>query len=123
MATYSHARELQPNERAQLHFLLSIDFPGRNELRKQLDRVAVVGDCDCGCGTVDLMVSGPATHADVRKQIPVEAYGKGVDVLLFVRDGLLAALEIVDHGDSRPLKYPTPDGLELRAYPRPTSDA
>ena len=32
----------------------------------------------------------------------VEAYGKGVDVLMFVRDDTLSSIEIVDHGDARP---------------------
>jgi hypothetical protein len=40
-------------------------------------------------------------------------------VLLFVRDGLLKSLEIVDFEDKRPLAYPTPSDLKL--YVTPTS--
>jgi hypothetical protein len=113
MAHFAQPRQLKPNERALLEFLLSEDFPGRNELREQVGRIEVVGDCDCGCGSINLMVRNPVVRSVAREPIPVEAHGAGIDVLLFVRDGLLSSLEIVDHGDNRPLAYPSPSGLKL----------
>lgn len=110
-------RGLRTPERALIEFLLTADFPGRNELREQLDHVEVVWVCDCGCGTVNLRVKSLTKRAVVREPIPVEARGRGFDVLLFVRDGFLNSLEIVDHGDSRPLEYPSTVGLELWAPP------
>jgi hypothetical protein len=89
MPHFSKPRELKPNERALMEFLLTADFPGRNELREQVHRIEVLGDCDCGCGTIDLMVRNPVVRAVAREPIAVEAYGAGIDVLLFVRDGLL----------------------------------
>jgi hypothetical protein len=59
----------------------------------------------------------PYIRAAARGPIPVEAYGKGVDVLLFVKEGLLRSLEIVDHGDARPLPYPSANDLQLWAPP------
>jgi hypothetical protein len=49
-------RSLRDDERALLDFLLSADFPGRDELRKQADTASVVGECQCGCGTIELQV-------------------------------------------------------------------
>lgn len=110
-------RELRKSERALIEFLLTADFPGRNELREQLDHVEVVWVCDCGCGTVNLRVRDFRKRAAAKEPIPVEARGSGFDVILFVRDGFLNSLEIVDHGDSRPLAYPSISGLELWVPP------
>jgi hypothetical protein len=117
MTHFSQPRELKPNERAMIEFLLTADFPGRDELREQVGCVGVVWDCDCGCGTIKMIVRNPVVRAVAREPIPVEARGAGIDVLLFVRDGLLASLEIVDHGNSRPLTYPSPSKLELWVPP------
>jgi len=83
----------------------------------QLPLIQVTGDCDCGCGTVDLSVPDGIPPAPAREPIPVEARGVGVDVLLLVRAGLIQCLEIVTHGDARPISYPTPERLELWVPP------
>src|SRR5580704_11399470 len=98
MAKFSQPRALKPNERALMELLFTADFAGRTELKGQLDQAEVVGNCDCGCGTIDFSVKQPFVRAIAREPIPVEAHGTGVDVLLFVRDGILSSLEIVDHG-------------------------
>lgn len=113
MAKFSQPRELKPNERVLLDFLLTADFPARNELQQQVERVQAVGECDCGCGTIDLAVAEPSVRADCQARVPVEAYGDTVTVLLFVRDGFLSLLEIVNYDDSRPFAYLSPDGLKL----------
>jgi hypothetical protein len=119
MAQLSQPRELRPAERAVIEFLLNADFAGRNELKEQLDCVEVVWECDCGCGTVNLRVKGSVGRAFTKEPIPVEANGHGLDVLLFVRGGFLRSLEILDHGDARPLSFPTVDSLTLRTSPAP----
>lgn len=83
-----------------------------------MDALEVIGECDCGCGTIDLQVGGRASEPKAADYVTVEAYGKGVDVLLFARDGLLSSLEIIDHGDSRPLPYPEPSELTIWVPPR-----
>ena len=122
MAQLSQPRELRPAERALIEFLLTADFAGRKELKEQLDSVEVVWECDCGCGTVNLRVKDSVGRAFTREPIPVEANGHGLDVLLFVRGGFLASLEIVDHGDARPLPYPTVGSLKLWVPPAPKSN-
>jgi len=112
-------RPLSAEEKALADFLLSAEFPGRDELRVQLDSVKVVGICECGCGTVELAVEGDVPRSVCREPIPIEAHDDALDVLLFVRDGVLSSLEIVDYKDRRPLPYPRPSDLEL--WPRPPS--
>lgn len=115
-------RPLSPDERALLEFLLSGEFPGREELKSQSKSAEVVGFCECGCGTVNLRVGGAAPQALCKEPIPVEARGNRVDVLLFVRKGLLSSLEIVDHCDTRPLPYPKPSDLSLWVPPTERSN-
>jgi hypothetical protein len=106
-------RQLSPEESALAEFLLSVEFRGRDELRKQLKFAQVTGTCECGCGTILISVNHPTDKSVTTERVVVEAYGKGVDVLTFVRDGILSSIEIVDHGDARPLRYPKPEELTL----------
>jgi len=110
-------RPLSLDERALMDFLLSAEFPGRDELKSQLEVAQAVGICECGCGTVDFAVNDSVARAVCREPIPVEAYGPAIEVLLFVRDGILSSLEIVDYEDKRPLPYPQPTDLKLWARP------
>lgn len=111
-------RDLKTEERAVLEFLMTAEFPGRDDLNDQLKSVMAVGVCDCGCGTIDLAVKDRDARATTHAALSVEAFGSGVDVLLFVRDGILSCLEIVPHSDERPVAYPAPAALELRARPK-----
>ena len=123
MPRFDQPLDLNSDERALLEFLLTAEFPGRSELLDQAQHVQAVGDCDCGCGTIDLGVEGRVVPAQAHEGlVPVEAYGErnGVplEVLLFVRGGLLSSLEIVDYSTDRPLAYPTPGELKLWLAPR-----
>lgn len=113
MRQFAQPRQLAPKERELLDFLLSGEFPGNGTLREQAKVVEAIGECDCGCGTLHLIVPQTMARAAIRRHIPVEAHGKGLEVLLFVRDGLLSSLEIVDYGDNRPIAYPRPTDLQL----------
>ena len=77
----------------------------------------MTGTCECGCGTILIRVNDATDKAVITERVIVEAYGKGVDVLMFVRDGTLSSIEIVDHGDARPLRYPRPEELTLWVPP------
>jgi hypothetical protein len=110
-------RELSTDESALAEFLLSVEFPGRDELRKQLRFAQVTGPCEYGCGTILIRVNDATGKAVTTERVVVEAYGKGVDVLMLVRDGTLSSVEIVDHGDARPLRYPRPKELTLWVPP------
>lgn len=112
-------RSLRAEEKALLDFLLSAEFPGRDELKEQVEDVRVVGECECGCGTIELAVQPGTVPARTEKSIPIEAYAEALDVLLFARDGVLGMLEIVFYADPPQRPYPRPDQLKL--WPRPTS--
>jgi hypothetical protein len=117
MTTPCAPRPLSSAEAAVAEFLLSVEFSGRDELRKQLKSAQVTGTCECGCGTINIRVSDTSERAAATQRVVVEAYGKGVDVLMFVRDGLLSSIEIVDHGDARALSYTRPEELTLWVPP------
>jgi hypothetical protein len=110
-------RPLRDEEKALLDFLLSVEFPGSKELRAQAQHVEVVGECECGCGTIDLHVRPHSVRAKTEKHIPIEAYGEALDVLLFAENGFLGMLEIVYYADPPEKPYPRPDQLKLWARP------
>jgi hypothetical protein len=106
-------RPLRVQEKALLDFLLSADFPGREELKEQAENVTVVGECQCGCGTVQFQVDSNCAPAKLENFIPIEAYGEMLDVLLFAGGGFLKMLEIVFYGDPPKKPYPRPEQLKL----------
>ena len=108
MSMNSVRRSLRREERALLDFLLSADFPGREELKRQAENVTVVGECQCGCGTIDLQVDPICAAAKLDKSIPIEACGDSLDVLLFAGHRFLQMLEIVYYGDPSEKPYPYP---------------
>lgn len=108
-------RSLTSEERSLIEFLLSAEFPGRDELKFQLEAVKAVGVCECGCGTVILQVGESGAPAAEETPIPIEAYGENVDVLLFARNRFLSSLELVFHDDRLPRPFPKPGDLKLWA--------
>jgi hypothetical protein len=122
MAQLSKSRPLNPKERELLEFILTADFPGRDELKIQTNCAEVCWECDCGCGTVNFELTEPCTRAAAREPIPVEAYRESLEVLLFVREGFLSSLEIVDYLDVRPVTYPSPKELKLGVRPPQRGD-
>lgn len=87
------ARLLSDRERDILDLLLSVDFPGALELRKQAASVSAEREGMI----IDLIVSAESPRATVVNRTPVEAMvdGDGYNggLLLFVDDGRLSALE------------------------------
>jgi hypothetical protein len=112
------SRPLRQDEKVLLAFLLSADFPGCDVLRMQAESTTVVGECECGCGTIGLEVGHGLPTAGLVKPHRLEAYGKMIDVLLFVRNGFLGSLEIVFHQDSAERPYPLPTQLQLGKRPQ-----
>jgi hypothetical protein len=111
-------RPLREEERALLDFLLSADFPGRDQLRAQGQVVTVAGECECGCGTIEFQVEASCAAARLEKPIPIEAYRDALDVLLFTREGFLEMLEIVFYADPPQRPYPRPEQLKLWYRPK-----
>jgi hypothetical protein len=100
-------RPLTAREREILDFLLSAEVPGVRELREQA-ATALAVPWDCGCASIDLTVDRTGTRASrVAGRPAIEAASKerGVpeqtfDLLLWVDDGWLSGVEIVDYGES-----------------------
>ncbi|CCH17705.1 hypothetical protein [Micromonospora lupini] len=90
-------RPLSVIERDVIARLLSVPFPGRDELRAQLPFARVEGRCGCGCVTVNLAVDRAAAPAAVSSSAPVSAdisddeFYAGV-VLLVDGEGYLCCL-------------------------------
>lgn len=113
-------RPLSDNERAVVARLLSVPFPGRDELRAQLSFTTVEGRCGCGCATVDLAVErGTAAPAPVLSSAPVSAdlsdgeYYAGI-VLLVDDEGYLSCLEVYAIGDEPVRQLPLADQINAR---------
>lgn len=103
---------LTDDERALLDALLSHDFAGVNELRKQAPNVLAKKGCACGCGTVTFVAcAGSMPRSEAVSPVPVEGVLKDADgnavggLMLFVEDGMLGSLEIYSYG-SGPLPLP-----------------
>jgi hypothetical protein len=120
-STKNPSRPLSERERDILTALLEPDFPGAAELRAQVPRTEVTGRCPCGCPTVYLDVPVDVAPSPVVTRgglAPVEA---GVDtadhtvqqIILFVRDGRLAALETWWIDGATPAGWPPVDRLEV----------
>ena len=105
-------------EREILEMLLSVEIPGIAELRAQLPYVSVAR-WNCGCASFDVAVekaraprasitTSPAVEATTRERADIT---RTYDLLLWVRDGWLAAVEIVDyvdrHGEDSPAEIPS----------------
>jgi hypothetical protein len=121
-------RALVEEERAILEFLLAEGFPGRDELRAQLDHLVVTGPaCACGCESVALAVERRAPPAAVDERVPTEALGRDaqgteVGVLLHVIDGYMAELEFFSLADAKGFGRTTLDSLQLAEWSEPGPD-
>lgn len=99
-------RALTADERYALDSLLSVDFDGAEALRLQAAS-ALAGEptCDCGCGSVRLIVGDATPRSTSASPVPneLDVMGPGGEpvggVILFVNDGKLAELEHYYHAD------------------------
>jgi hypothetical protein len=115
--TPSFPRELTELERSLLDRLLAEEFPGANELRVQAQAVRVKGYGDDVPSILLLeVVDDHAPRASVVHTVPVETRVRDAEppqeLLLFVTDGLLDSLELVDYGLSEPGTLPLMEELE-----------
>lgn len=113
-------RSLTRRERQIVDMLLSVEAAGIEELRSQVP-YATVARWDCGCASFDVRVdSQRAPRSEITKSPLIEAttverddYRTTFDLLLWVDDGWLSGVEIVDyvdkHGDESPDEIPPPE--------------
>lgn len=102
--------------------LLSIEFPGVEELREQANncKTETIVDED-NCGSFTIHPSPETPKANVEYVIPVEGLAKDnqgvpVEYLLHVRDGFMEELEVVVYSDAK-LDAPLPiDDIQVMTY-------
>jgi hypothetical protein len=120
------ARDLSEPERRVLEFLLAPPFPGVEELRSQLAdlRVTAVSRRE-GLTRVQFAATASAARAAVHGELPVESQVQGayppLKVCLYVRDGLLDALEVADFGGAVADEMPDVGALEPPWCHRPAA--
>lgn len=116
-------RPISAQEVAVISALLARPLEGRDELRNQVKRALVTRGCDCGCPTVSIVADRTMPPARLPDGIVVEGQvyldGMPLEVLLFVRDGYLANLELVWYGAQAPRDWPDPSSMDV--YWEPTS--
>ncbi|MDG9678941.1 hypothetical protein [Micromonospora sp. DH14] len=112
-------RPLSDVERDVIARLLSVPFPGRDELRAQLPFTTVAGCCGCGCVSVNLAVDRVAAPATVLAAAPVSAdisddeLYAGI-VLLVDAEGYLCCLEVYSIGDEPVRRLPPVEQINAR---------
>lgn len=118
-------RPLTKREREILDYLLTPEISGVEELRRQVD-VAVARPWVEGSASIDLAVDqNRAPRSSVVVSPALEAQSKDrddpnrlFDLLLWVDDGWLSGIELVEYGDKEPEVFPPPSDFDA---PRPTA--
>ena len=100
-------RPLKTNERELLTKLLDVNFPGRDELRQQLETAAAKVIDENGSLALQC---GPGRPAPVKCRVATEgecadADGIAIHVLLHVKDGMMHELEVFKD-DGSPIRNP-----------------
>lgn len=91
-------REIKPHEKELIMTLLS-HLSAPKPFIEQLDHVRVVGQCDCGCPTIDLALKEHKNKSSGIPQILIEADGRSpegtpVGIILWTKAGYLSELEV-----------------------------
>ncbi|MFI2761476.1 hypothetical protein ACH5A3_21785 [Streptomyces echinatus] len=115
-------RPLSLLERHVVAKLLASEFPGAKELRSQLAAARVIGHWGAESPSVDLEVPADVPEARIADGI-IPATGTVTDgsgelvgeLLVWVSDGKLSALEFSWYGDAAPTELPDPGLVAVRA--------
>lgn len=105
-------------ETAVLAHILAADFPGATELRPQIDLIQVIAQWQPDSTSVDFRAAGPIVRSP-HPDGPIEATvvspaGEEIgEILIWVVDGVLAALEHAWWTDAMPTVLPAPDRLRV----------
>ncbi|WP_338552533.1 hypothetical protein [Paenibacillus sp. KS-LC4] len=111
-------RRFSEEERSWLSKMLSVDFPGIQVIKDQLNNCHVIGICACGCKTIDLEVESGTRRFPLEARIPVEMIcnDEGCPIVfnLHIVDGYLNELEVY-RADSQPInkKLVNLDGCKI----------
>ncbi|MTD13462.1 hypothetical protein GIS00_05820 [Nakamurella sp. YIM 132087] len=119
--TVPQGRRLTGSELALLQHLLLPRFLGASTLREQIPSARVTGRCTCGCPSIDILTTGGESAAIPDGLLPVEGAARlngpvgdpDDQILLFVQDGRLSAMEYVWNGDAPPRDWPSTDQITV----------
>ncbi|MFB6717529.1 hypothetical protein ACFCZY_38435 [Streptomyces sp. NPDC056237] len=116
-------RPLNEAERSVLKRILSVEFEGASELRSRVDLVEVVAVWSLDSTSVDFRVRNPALRSSQREgHVPVaaevvEESGEYVgELLVWLTDGVLSALEYAWVTDEMPTVLPTVEMVHPRCH-------
>jgi hypothetical protein len=118
----TNPRPLSDAEKKITLLLLSREFPGAQELRAQVDHAQVVGECDCGCPTIDIEVAEAAPRSLPQSgagPLPYEGSvaSDGEDpaggIILFSSNGYINSLEYYPMRDPSPPDWPDLTRIEV----------
>src|SRR5687767_15004382 len=91
-------RELTPQERDLIHWMLGHGKPEAAHFLGQLDQARVYSRCQCGCASIDLSIGG-ARPTNFGMHILSDfqwknSQGHRFGAFVFEQDGLLAGLDL-----------------------------
>jgi hypothetical protein len=122
MAITITPRRMSPGERAVVDLILAQDFPGAAELRAQIDFVEVVAKWGADSASVDIRaLEGVPRSPGSSGVVPVDATvtdksGSLIgEILLWVTDGYLSAIEYAWYGDEPPNALPEVGMISVEA--------
>jgi hypothetical protein len=108
-------RELKISEKEFIKNLLS-HLPNPKLYIEQLDNLQVVGQCDCGCPTIDLGLKDHKNISSEITEILIEADGHSpegipVGIILWTKAGYLSELEVYPLEEANKFGLPASDSL------------
>ncbi|GHF14318.1 hypothetical protein [Streptomyces morookaense] len=113
-------RPINTAERAILEKLLSVDFVGVEELRLQIDFCEVTGIWGQDSVSVDLRTSDSSPQSPagtgpipVRTSVLGESGSLEGEILIWVTDGYLSALEYAWYGETMPRELPPAERVTI----------
>lgn len=122
MAMSMEPRSLNISERSLLEEIFSGDFFGAAELRRQLDRAKVVSQWGVDSVSVDIEIEGNAVRSPLGSGVVpldvnvLDRSGELVgEILVWVGDGFLSALEYAWYGEDPPHELPDPGSIVVTA--------
>jgi hypothetical protein len=108
-----------------IDFMLGLDAPGAQELRAQAAVARVIGQCPCGCPTVELAVNAEAAPMADSCEEAIFSKAKApaptpepFHIVLYVENGWLRELEFVPLSTSIPSVFPHPSALSAPVGPQ-----
>lgn len=96
---YKVKRDFTDEEQKWLNKLMSIDFPGREILKNQINQAKVTGSCLCGCKSISLHIERLSPQFPYPIRVPIEMMvyeDKSAPIIFYLHvvGGYVAELEV-----------------------------